>query len=270
MLPSEEITPETDKKVGIIAGKGALPERLAARLLEKGAKPVLCRIGEDAGVGEAGKIIRYFKTRDVKTLVLVGGLQRPNLLTLRADRDGARIIAKLVCKTLFGGGLGDDALLKIVRAELEKNGFRIAGIHHFMPELLCPKGALGHLSPPDAHMNAIERGVSAAKELGRADVGQAVIVDAASGEILAREGKRGTDSLLRSVKTISGDKILVKVSKPEQDYDLDLPTIGPITIRLAAESGVRGIVLEAEKTLIAERGDVENLMYAYNMYVLGV
>jgi DUF1009 family protein len=49
---------------------------------------------------------------------------------------------------------------------------------------------------------------------------------------------------------------MVKVSKPNQDMRFDVPVIGVETVRIAAESGVRVIAVEAEKTLLLERDAV--------------
>jgi hypothetical protein len=49
---------------------------------------------------------------------------------------------------------------------------------------------------------------------------------------------------------------MVKVSKPNQDMRFDVPVIGVETIRVAAESGVRVIAVEAGKTLLLERDAV--------------
>jgi DUF1009 family protein len=56
-----------------------------------------------------------------------------------------------------------------------------------------------------------------------------------------------------------GKAAMVKVSKPGQDLRFDVPVIGPQTIETAAEAGVQLIGVEAGKTLILERVEVERL-----------
>ncbi len=46
--------------------------------------------------------------------------------------------------------------------------------------------------------------------------------------------------------------MLVKVSKPNQDFRFDVPVIGPQTIETCAAAGVSGIAIEAGKTLLLE------------------
>jgi DUF1009 family protein len=58
---------------------------------------------------------------------------------------------------------------------------------------------------------------------------------------------------------------MVKVSKPNQDMRFDVPVIGVETVRIAAESGVRVIAVEAGKTLLLERDTVAEFVDRSNM-----
>ena len=50
---------------------------------------------------------------------------------------------------------------------------------------------------------------------------------------------------------------MVKVSKPKQDLRFDVPCIGPDTIETAAASSVAAIVVEANKTLLLGKNEIE-------------
>ncbi|OIN86426.1 MAG: hypothetical protein AUJ12_05615 [Alphaproteobacteria bacterium CG1_02_46_17] len=253
------------QKVGIIAGGGDLPARLGEALSHQGYEPVIGRLGADFSVGQAGKIISFFKSQHVSRLVLVGSLSRPNWWTVRADFRGLKIISKLILKSV-----GDDALLKVIRRELESEGFEICGVHEFMPELLCPAGVLGSFQPDKNAEQAIVHGIRAAKQHGQDDLGQAVVVDARSGKVIAKETCSGTDALIRSVRESDVPKILVKMSKPQQDMALDMPTIGTRTIEEARKSGFIGIVAEAGATLVPEQDKIIDLCNRYEIFFKGV
>ncbi|MBE2191608.1 MAG: UDP-2,3-diacylglucosamine diphosphatase LpxI [Alphaproteobacteria bacterium] len=253
------------QKVGIIAGSGDLPLRLKKSLDIAGLPPVIGRLGVDFSVGQAGKIISYFKSQHVTDLVLVGGLGRPNWLTLRTDWRGFCIVSKLIFKIL-----GDDALLKIIRRELEYDGFRVRGIHEFMPELLCPKGQLGGVVPNTNLREAVKRGYLAAKAHGAADLGQSVVVNAETGDVIGVEGRAGTDALMLSVRNLSVPKILVKVAKPQQDMALDMPTIGLKTIEIAHDCRFVGIACESGVTLVPDLPDMILCCNAYGLFLWGV
>ena len=52
------------------------------------------------------------------------------------------------------------------------------------------------------------------------------------------------------------DVMLVKVSKPNQDFRFDVPVVGPQTIETCAAAGVTGIAIEAGRTLLLEKEKV--------------
>ncbi|MER2604901.1 MAG: LpxI family protein [Siculibacillus sp.] len=108
--------------------------------------------------------------------------------------------------------------------------------------------------------------------LGRRDLGQAVI--AADGRVVAEEDRRGTDAMVaafgatRPAAARAG--VLIKCPKPTQDRRLDMPAIGPDTVRTAAAAGLRGIAVEAGGTLVADRAEVVRLADALGLFVWGV
>jgi DUF1009 family protein len=99
-----------------------------------------------------------------------------------------------------------------------------------------------------------------ARAIGALDIGQGAVC--CDGLILAVEAQEGTDAMLRRVAVlpaaIRGDPehrrgVLAKVCKPGQETRVDLPTIGPATVRHAAEAGLAGIVGEAGRLLVLDR-----------------
>ena len=46
---------------------------------------------------------------------------------------------------------------------------------------------------------------------------------------------------------------MIKVARPNQDMRFDVPTVGPETIRNLAAANCSTLVLEAKKTLIADK-----------------
>ena len=64
--------------------------------------------------------------------------------------------------------------------------------------------------------------------------------------------------------------VLVKVEKPGQEKRADRPAIGPQTVTLAAESGLRGIAAEAGATLVLDRDEVVRLADSTGLFVVGI
>ena len=110
-----------------------------------------------------------------------------------------------------------------------------------------------------------------AKILGKADVGQAVIVQ--HGLVLSVEGIEGTAELIKrtaSLKRKGGGGVLVKAVKPQQDKRVDLPTIGPNTVQAVYDSGFKGIAVEAGSSLLAEPEKMIALADKLGVFVMGI
>jgi DUF1009 family protein len=93
------------------------------------------------------------------------------------------------------------------------------------------------------------------------------------GLVLGVEAIEGTDALLRRCAGLRRDGaggVLVKIEKPGQEARIDRPTIGPQTVRLAAESGLRGIAVQAGATLLLDRDEVVRTVDAAGLFLVGI
>ena len=110
-----------------------------------------------------------------------------------------------------------------------------------------------------------------AKRNGSLDKGQSVIVD--NNKILLREDRKGTDNLIFRYKLLNRSdnfSLLVKICKPRQNIYFDLPTIGPITIKNIFLSGIKGIIVEKNNSLIANPEETFKLIKKYNLFYYAV
>ena len=104
----------------------------------------------------------------------------------------------------------------------------------------------------------VEFGFQIAKEVSRLEIGQTVVVK--EGVVLAVEGFEGTDTCLTRGGSLAGSKggaVAVKVAKKNHDMRFDIPCIGAQTIKTCQEAGVKVLALEAGKTIILEKAEVE-------------
>lgn len=258
------------KKLGIIAGGGALPQQLVETCrsnnmdcyvvgLRGHADSVSCDF--KARIGAASKILGNLKDKGFTDLVFIGSVKRPNIFNLWPDW----LTTKFLFKNLFKS-YGDDSLLSLIRAEIESMGFQFHGIHQFMPELLMPEGILGKVQIPEPNRFDIQAGITASQELGRQDIGQAVIIK--DGKVIGQEDRRGTSALIKR----HGKKgaVLVKTCKPQQDKDLDLPAIGPETAQLCASKKMAGIAGQTGNTLLIEKDQVAEIANENGLFLVGV
>ena len=266
-------------KLGIVAGGGQLPARLIGACnatgrelfvlaLEGQAEEPVAAAAPHAWVrlGAGAEALRLLRQAGVEELVFAGRVRRPSLAAIRPDGLTARFIAEVGLRAL-----GDDSLLRLVISRFEREGFRVLSPDAILSEILAPVGPLGRLSPDPAADADILRGLTVASRLGAADVGQAVIVQ--QGLVLAVEAAEGTDAMIDRAAALRREGVggvLVKISKPGQDRRIDLPTIGPETVRRAAQAGLRGIAVEAGATLVIDRAEVAAAADAARLFVIGV
>lgn len=252
----------------IIAGAGALPGLLAA------AGPALTVRFEGApgGTDGADLVARFealgalfsdLKARGVSELCLAGAMTRVRFDPARLDPTTAALLPRLKAAM----GQGDDALLRHVVAIFEGEGFAIRAAHDLRPDLVARAGVLVGIPAREAE-GARGRAVLAA--LGPLDVGQAVVV--AEGQVIGIETLQGTDALLRFVRDSAPGSggTLVKRAKPGQDLRVDMPAIGPETIRLCAEAGLSGIELQADHVLLLDPAGVRAACGAHGINLWAV
>ena len=267
-------------KLGVIAGGGELPRRLVESCQAKGRDVfVLALEGEAppetvAGVshawcriGAAAKGLKLLRDNGVRELVIAGGVRRPSLSAIRPDWRAAKFFAKVGYRLL-----GDDGLLSAIAKELEIEGFHLVGAHELLDERASvPEGPLGRLKPNADAMVDIARGIEIARAIGALDIGQAVVVQ--QGLVLGVEAIEGTDALLRRCTGLRRDGpggVLIKLEKPGQETRIDRPTVGPQTVRLAAEAGLQGIAVEAGSTLLLDRDEVIRAADAAGLFLIGI
>lgn len=266
-------------KLGIIAGGGALPARLAAAAKAAGRAVFVVMLDGHANdptlesypkitlrLGAAAKILEAMRAEDCVDIVLAGKVARPSFSAMRPDWRATKLLMKVGLKAL-----GDDGLLRLVGQELEREGFRLIGAHEILTDLAVEEGVLGTVQPDEQAMSDAKHGLSVARILGQADVGQGCVVQ--QGLVLALEAIEGTDEMLRRsalYKREGVGGVLVKSAKPQQDKRLDLPAIGLKTIEESHKAGLRGIALLAGGTMIIDREAVLARADALGMFIVGL
>lgn len=252
--------------IGIIAGNGIYPQTFVAGARKAGVRKLACCAFEgetrtdiaskvDAiewvRVGQLSKMIKFFVREGVKECVMVGQIAPKNLFDLRPDLRTLLMLARLKqrnAETLFSA-IGD---------ELKNDGIELLPATTFLEDLIP---AAGHVVGPTLKKRRwedVDYGFGIAKETSRLDIGQTVVVK--NGTVLAVEAFEGTNECVKRGGVLGrGGATMVKVSKPDQDMRFDVPVVGPETIKNAGENGVDVIAVEAGKTLVLARDEVEKL-----------
>lgn len=273
------------KKLGLIAGGGGLPVEIAEHCGRAGRPIFVIRLkgfagtglsdyaGAEVGIAELGKCFKALKRAGCEAVCLAGNVSRPDFASLLPDFRGMAVLPKAIA----AARKGDDALLRLLVGEFEKEGFAVEGAHEVMDDLGLPLGPLGRCAPSEADAADAERALEVARAIGRLDVGQAAVV--CHGLVLAVEAQEGTDAMLARVADLpahlkgrpgAGAGVLAKAPKPIQETRVDLPTIGLATVHAVARAGLAGIVGEAGRLLVLDREAVIALADQLGLFVLGV
>lgn len=273
------------RKLGLIAGGGGLPISLAAHCRTVGRPLFVLRLmgfaddalsdfdGVDIGLAELGKGMAALRSAECDAVCMAGKVERPDFRRLRPDIGGLAVIPGAIA----AARRGDDALLRFLAARFEQAGFLVEGAHEVMSELTLPPGPLGSRTPPLSAQLDIQRALDAARAIGGLDIGQAAV--SCEGVVLALEAQEGTDAMLERVAALpevlrgcaaEPRGVLGKAAKPGQDLRLDLPTIGPDTVRAAVKAHLAGVVGEAGRVLVVDREATCALADEADLFIVGV
>ena len=270
--------------LGLIAGLGDLPVAIAGNAAATGQGVYVVRLkgfeeprlagfpGCVAGLGEVGAVIERLKAAGCQDLVFAGNVSRPDFRNLKLDLKGLALLPKVLAQARQG----DDALLRVLVAEFERQGFRVIGSETAHQALLAPHGVIAGPEPGAAALADIETGARVAAATGALDIGQGCIV--CDGLVLAVEAQEGTDGMLRrcadlpdAVRGTPAQRrgVLVKRPKPFQERRIDMPTTGVSTIELAAAAGLAGIAIEAGGALMLNRPGMEAAAAQHGLFIFG-
>jgi UDP-2,3-diacylglucosamine hydrolase len=161
----------------------------------------------------------------------------------------------------------DDSLLGAIADAFGVRGIAICPATDFAPELLAEEGMLAG-GPLSARLEAdVAFGWKLAKELGRLDIGQTVVVK--NQAPLALEAIEGTDECIRRAGRLcpSGGMTVVKVAKPQQDLRFDMPTIGIGTLESLRVAGARVLAIEAGRTILVDRGQLADFASSHGITI---
>ena len=265
---------EPPERIGILAGWGSYPAVVAKSLTQQGckvfclgvighAKDELSDVCEDfqwVGLAKFGRAIRYFKRHGVTDVMMLGKIHKRVLFQ---PWSLAKHLPDLKSVGIFwphfvsrSEDCKDDTLLLAVVKAFAEEGIRFGSPTDYVPELLVEEGLITDAEPSNWQWKDIEFGWNVAKEMGRLDIGQSVVVKDQA--VMAVEAIEGTDQCILRAGTLcpSGGFSVVKVAKPQQDMRFDVPTIGMSTLKTMRISGGRVLAIEAKRTIILEEPEV--------------
>jgi len=264
-------------RYGLIAGNGRFPFMVVEGARRAGVSLSVAAIREETdprmereverltwvGVGQLGKMIRFFKGEGVEKAIMAGQVKHVQIFS-RAIPD-----VRMLKMLLRLPKRNTDALIGAVAAELETEGIELIDSTYFLKDHLPTSGTLTKREPDERERGDIEYGLEVAREIARLDLGQTIVIrDRAC---VAIEAMEGTDAVIRRAgELVRGRLTVVKIAKPDQDMRFDVPVVGVPTIESMADSGATCLCLTAGKTLVFDREEMIKLANRHKVAVVAV
>lgn len=269
--------PPTGAWIGLIAGNGRFPVIFAENARKLGFRvSAVAHQGETAPeleqvvdrlhwvrIGQFGKVIQALKCDGVEQAVMLGGIKKTHLFSdVRPDFRAMAVFTKLK-------SWKDDHILRAIADDLENEGITIRESTFGLSTLIVSEGTLTRRRPSRKEREDVSYGWNIAKEIGRMDIGQCVVVK--DRVIVAVEAVEGTDEAIRRGGRLArSGAVVVKCCKPQQDLRFDLPAVGPQTIDVMAEAKASVLALEAHKTIMLDREETLEKAHQAGIAVIGV
>lgn len=249
-----------NKTLGLIAGNGQFPLMFSREAKAQGYTVVAAGVKGDTSfllrflvpqcryfyVGDLQKLFEYFRSHNVKQVLMAGQVSQRNLFNPSVKLDSR-------FQKLFNA-LQDhkaDTIFAAVGDLLKQESMELIDSTLFLKKYLAVAGTLTARKPMEHEMNDITFGREIAKAMGGLDVGQTVVIKDKA--IVAIEAMEGTDQTILRGGTIAQDgAVVIKMSKPNQDFRFDVPVVGPRTIQTMIKCKAKCLAIESGKTLIID------------------
>lgn len=248
------------KTIGLIAGNGKFPILFAMKARAMNYRIVAVGVKGDTSwflpyfvdkyqvfrVVEMNRMLEYLRNAEVKQVLMAGQVNQRCLFDANLNLDSE-------FKEFFQAVMDRkaDTIFAAIGEKLKERGMELVDSTLLIQDYLAPKGTLTQRAPSLQEIADIEFGQNLAKTMGAIDVGQTVVVKDKA--IVAVEAMEGTDrAILRGGRIARQGAVVVKMSKPEQDFRFDVPVIGPRTIDMMKRARCSCLAIEAGKTIIID------------------
>lgn len=263
--------------LGIIAGLGRLPIEVAKAARGKYDRVIAIGVLESVdeelnsvvdayhaiNIGQLAVLLETLKQEKVSEVILIGKVNKDLLFQgIRMDDSMKAMLTRLPDQN-------DDTLMFAFVHQLVSSGLKVLDQTAYIRTLLPSEGILTSRQPEEAEWQDIEYGFVMAKEIGRLDIGQTIVVK--NRAVLAVEAIEGTDAAIRRGGQLGKTgAVVVKVAKPQQDLRFDMPAFGPQTLQSMIEANAKVLAIEAGKTLLVDRDTVVKMADQHGIAIVAV
>jgi DUF1009 family protein len=246
-------------KVCLVAGSGSLPNAFVKKAKELGEEVFV--VGP---LGKVGTLVKLLEKYNINKIVLLGKFEHKLLFShlLTLDSLALKILKRAKDRRA-------QSLIRALMDELEEMGFEFIDPKPYLEELLAGKGTLNNVEPSSQAMEDGLFGFPIAKEIAQLDVGQTIVVK--EGTVVSVEAMEGTqETIYRAGKLAGKGCRVIKVARKNQDFRIDVPTVGLDTLEALRHIKADALFLEAGKVYIVDKDKFLKLADKYKISVVGL
>ena len=250
-------------KFGLIAGNGKFPFMVLEGARQAGVQMAVAAIREETdpaiesladsvrwvGIGQLGRMIRFFKDEGVEKAIMAGQVKHVQIFS-RAVPDARmlKVLLKLPRRNTH-------SLIGAIATELQSEGIELVDSTYFLQDYLPKAGVLTRRQPDKHEQEDIQYGLEIAREIQGLDLGQTIVVRGKA--CVAIEAMEGTDETIqRAGHLVKRRLTVVKLAKPNQDMRFDVPVVGVASLTTMAKAGATCLCITAGKTLMFDRDEM--------------
>lgn len=259
-------------KVCLVAGSGSLPTAFVKRAKELGNEVFVVGVKGITSIeanaylplGKVGTLVKLLEKHHINKIVLLGKFEHKLLFShlLTLDSLALKILKRAKDRRA-------QSLIRALMDELEELGFEFIDPKPYLEELLAGKGTLNSLEPSSQAMEDGLFGFPIAKEIAQLDVGQTIVVK--EGTVVSVEAMEGTqEAIYRAGKLAGKGCRVIKVARKNQDFRIDVPTVGLDTLEALRHIKAEALFLEAGKVYIVDKDKFLKLADKYKISVVGL
>ena len=245
--------------IGLFFGDTEFPKKILLKLKKKNKKYIIIDLSkkkvfrqypqsQSFSIGQFGKILKFLSEKKCKKVLFAGKINKPKFSSLKVDFKGLYYMPRII----KAAKLGDAAILKVIIKILINEKIKVVNSNTYNPELTLSKGCYTNLKPNKNDFNSINRGIKSLGLINPHNHVQGLVVR--DSMIVAKEKIHGTKKMLQMIsKDKNSQGILIKFPKKNQDFRIDLPTIGFDTLKDCKKFGIKGIVLKSKKNIFIDK-----------------
>ena len=214
------------------------------------------------GIGEVATAMAWIAAQNYDGAILAGQINPLSLFRTRFDATTRQWLSEMPAKnahSVYG---------KLV-AEFEKAGVKVMPATCFMDDAIPGEGVLTDRAPDERELRDANYGSVIARDVGRHDVGQTVMVK--DGMVLSVEAFEGTNACIKRGGKLGGrGGVVFKGAREGHDMRFDVPVVGLKTLKTMRSAGATALAFQARRLVLLEREKVLAFANRHGISIFGL